>query len=276
MSMPSFSRRGIEAGTRERLEILHRDLTGPFEAAEAGRVWSLDSVRTQRLLAHLASKGWLVRIKRGLYATVPLGAAEPADWREDTWAVAVRSFTPCYIAGWSACEHWGLTEQIFRDIAIVTAQPVRKSPITIQGTDFHLKHRSEDRLFGTRIVWRDRIQVPVSDPSRTIVDILDEPHLGAGIRHVADVLETYFAGERRNDRLLLDYAERTGNRTIYKRLGYLMETLGIDVPDIVERCRSSLSTGLTFLDPTVRLAGRISKRWNLRVNVAIQGAGEPT
>ena len=276
MNIPSLYRRGIEAGTRERLEILHRDLTGPFEAAEAGRVWSLDSVRTQRLLAHLASKGWLVRIKRGLYATVPLGAVEPADWREDTWAVAVRSFTPCYIAGWSACEHWGLTEQVFRDIAIVTAQPVRRSPIAIQDTAFHLRHRSEDRLFGTRIVWRDRVQVPVSDPSRTIVDILDEPHLGAGIRHVADVLETYFAGEHRNDRLLLDYTERIGNRTIYKRLGYLMETLGIDVPDIVELCRSSLSTGLTFLDPTVHRAGRISKRWNLKVNVAVQGGGEPT
>ena len=276
MSISSLSRGGIEAGTRERLEILHRNISGPFEAAEAGRVWSLDSVRTSRLLAHLSSKGWLVRIKRGLYSTVPLGAVEPADWREDTWAVAVRSFTPCYIAGWSACEHWGLTEQIFRDIAIVTAQTVRKSPISIQGTDYHVKHRSEDKLFGTRIVWRDRVQVPVSDPSKTIVDILDEPHLGAGIRHVADVLETYFAGEHRNDRLLLDYAKRTANRTVYKRLGYLVETLCIDVPDIVEHCHSSLSTGLTFLNPTIHLAGRISKRWKLRVNVAIQGGGEPT
>jgi len=236
----------------------------------------MDLVRARRLLAHLAAKGWLVRVKQGLYATVPLGAAEPADWREDTWVVAVRSFTPCYIAGWSACEHWGLTEQIFRDIAIVTGQPVRKSPVAIQGTAFHLRHRSEDRLFGTRIVWRDRVQVPVSDPSRTIVDILDKPDLGAGIRHVADVIETYFAGEHRNERLLLEYAERAGNRTVYKRLGYLMETLGIDVPDVVERCRSSLSAGLTFLDPTVRRAGRISKRWNLRVNVEIKSGGEPT
>ena len=277
MTAPSSSiRRGIEAETRERLEVLHRNTTGSFKAAEAGRVWSMDLVRARRLLAHLAAKGWLVRVKQGLYATVPLGAAEPADWREDTWVVAVRSFTPCYIAGWSACEHWGLTEQIFRDIAIVTGQPVRKSPVAIQGTAFHLRHRSEDRLFGTRIVWRDRVQVPVSDPSRTIVDILDKPDLGAGIRHVADVIETYFAGEHRNERLLLEYAERAGNRTVYKRLGYLMETLGIDVPDIVERCRSSLSAGLTFLDPTLRRAGRISKRWNLRVNVEIKSGGEPT
>ncbi|HQO36906.1 MAG TPA: hypothetical protein PLG59_19745, partial [bacterium] len=94
--------------------------------------------------------------------------------------------------------------------------------------------------------------------------------------HVADVLETYFAGEHRNDHLLLDYVERNGNRTVYKRLGYLMEILGIEIPDIVERCRSSLSTGLTFLDPTVRRAGRISKRWNLRVNVSLQVGGEPT
>lgn len=272
---PNSTRRGIEAETRERLEALHRNIIGPFGAVEAGRVLGMDLVRSRRLLAHLAAKGWLVRVMRGLYAAVPLGAVEPADWREDTWVVAVRSFAPCYIAGWTACEHWGLTDQIFRDIAIVTAQPVRKSLVVVQDTAFRLTHRSKDSLFGTRVVWRERIKVPVSDPSKTVVDILDEPELGAGIRHVADVLETYFTGEHRDDRLLLDYAERTGNRTVYKRLGYLIETLAIEVPDIVECCRSSASTGLTFLDPTVRRAGRISKRWSLRVNVEIRRRGEP-
>jgi len=272
----SPSRKGLEAATRERLETLHRNTNGPFGVEEAGRVLGLDRVRARRLVAHLAETGWLVRIRRGLYATVPLGAVEPTDWREDTWTVAVRSFAPCYIAGWSACEYWGLTEQIFRDIAVVTAQPVRKNAVTIQGTAFRLRHRTEEMLFGTRIVWRDRVQVPVSDPSRTIVDVLDAPQLGAGIRHVADVLNNYFAGEHRDDRLLLDYAARVNNGTVYKRLGYLVESLGIDVPHVVETCRTSLSAGLTFLDPSVRRPGRISKRWNLRVNVAIRRGGEPS
>lgn len=233
----------------------------------------MDRVRARRLVAHLAESGWLVRIRRGLYATVPLGAAEPADWREDSWVVAVRSFAPCYIAGWSACEHWGLTEQVFRDVAVVTAKPVRRTSVTIQGTTFCLRHRSKGMLFGTRAVWRERVQTSVSDPSRAIVDILDAPRLGAGIRHVADVLCGYFAGEHRDDRLLLDYAARVNNGAVYKRLGYLVESLGLEAPHVVDACRTSLSAGLAFLEPGARRPGRISKRWNLRVNVEIRRVG---
>lgn len=85
----------------------------------------MDRVQARQLVAHLAQKGWLVLIRRGLYATVPLRAVEPSDWCADAWTIAVRSFSPCHIAGWSACEHWDLTEQEFRDIVIVTATAIR-------------------------------------------------------------------------------------------------------------------------------------------------------
>ena len=75
--------------------------------------------RTSRPLAYLAEREWLARIRRGLYAPVPLDAAIPSEWREDAWLVALHTFEPCYIGGWkscrlTACEHWHLTEQIFR------------------------------------------------------------------------------------------------------------------------------------------------------------------
>ena len=36
------------------------------------------------------------------------------------------------------------------------------------------------RLFGTTPLWREQVRVPVSDPTRTIVDVFDDPALGAG------------------------------------------------------------------------------------------------
>ena len=41
-------------------------------------------------------------------------------------------------------------------------------------------------LFGARIVWRDLVQVQVSDSSKTIINVLNAPQLGAGIHHMAD------------------------------------------------------------------------------------------
>ena len=81
----------------------------------------------------------------------------------DPWILIPRLFDPAYVAGWSAAEHWELTEQIFRSVCVVTG----------------------------RTVWRGGTKVQVSDPHRTIIDMLDEPSTGGGIRHVDDCLGVY-------------------------------------------------------------------------------------
>ena len=260
---------GIEEANRALLEQLHRDATGPFSIREAAKILAVDHRRAGRLLRYLAERGWLSRVRRGLYTTVPLGATEPSAWREDPWAIAVRVFAPCYIGGWSAAEHWSLTEQIFRSVAVMTARPIRASSVEIQNQAFRLKHVPENRQFGTAVVWRERIPINVSDSSRTILDILDDPAVGGGIRHVAAVLHEYWSGELRDEELLIDYTHRLANRTVFKRLGFLLEHFEIDAAGTIRACLDNLSTGLSALDPTVKRKGRIVKRWNLRVNVQL-------
>ncbi len=151
----------------------------------------------------------------------------------------------------------------------MTARPIRASSVEIQNQAFRLKHVPENRQFGTAVVWRERIRINVSDPSRTILDILDDPAVGGGIHHVAAVLHEYWLGEHRNEDLLLDYAHRLGNRTVFKRLGFLLEHFEIEASETIRACVNNLSSGLSALDPTVKRKGRIVKRWNLRVNVAL-------
>ena len=263
------ARQGIRAKNRERLERLHQTSSGPVTPAEAATALDLSPAEARRFLAYLAARGWLSRVRHGLYALVPLGASEPSEWREDPWIVAARTFDPCYIGGWTACEHWGLTEQVFRDIVVITASSTRQSRRVVQDVTFRLRHRRANELFGTRVEWRDQTKVLVSDPSRTVVDILDAPRLGGGVRHVADVLGNYFDHEDRDDRRLVEYAARLGNRTVFKRLGYLTEALGVRAPALITSCLERKSTGLSRLDPSVVTAGRIKKRWSLRVNVRV-------
>lgn len=260
---------GIERSNRALLERLHRYSTGPFGIQEAAKILAVDGRRAGRLLRYLAERGWLSRVRRGLYTTVPLGASEPSAWREDPWAVAARVFAPCYIGGWSAAEHWSLTEQVFRSVVVMTDRPVRASSVEIQDQPFRLKHVPEKRQFGTRVVWRERVRTTVSDPSRTLLDTLDDPAIGGGIRHGAAVLLGYWASEHCNEELLLSYARHLGNRTVFKRLGFLLEHLEIEAPESIEACLSSLSAGLSSLDPTVKRKGRIVKRWKLWVNVSL-------
>lgn len=267
---------GIGSANRAYLERLHRAGEDGFTVEEATEILGLDRPRTARLLGYLARRGWLARVRRGLYVPVPLDARRSGEWAADPWVVAERVFSPCYIGGWSACEHWGLTEQLFRAVLVVTAKHVRDRHPEIQGIAFRITVRQPDALFGTTAAWRGQVRVSVSNPTRTVVDLLDDPSLGGGIRTVADVLGEYMTGEHRDDALLVDYGDRLRSRALFKRLGYLIETGGVHAPELAAACAERRSAGVIALDPSVTAPGRIVRRWGVRDNVAVAGEGART
>ena len=261
---------GISKDNRRLLDLLNRKQKGPFKISDAVEILGVSYPKASRLLAYWTSRGWLARVRQGLYITVPLGALSPTERKEDPWVVVARIFEPCYIGGWSACEHWSLTEQIFKDIVVFTSQKVRERKIHIQDTLYIIKVVQKEKLFGTSIVWRQQTKAKVSDPSRTLIDILDDPSIGGGMRHIAEVVKQYFEGEYKDEAKLLEYIKRLNNRTVYKRLGYIIEVLNLISPHVIEICRLNLSKGYSTFDPTVSAKGRFLRRWNLRVNVTIE------
>lgn len=260
---------GITKENRKLLDLLNRQQKGPFTPQDAVEILGIDYTKSIRLLAYWTERGWLVRVRKGLYITVPLGSINPAERREDSWIIAASLFEPCYIGGWSACEHWGLTEQIFKDLVVITAHKIRERKISIQETPFILKRVQKEKIFGTKIVWRQQTKVKVSDPSRTLVDILDDPSIGGGMRHIAEIVSQYLEGEYKDTGKLFDYIKMINNRTVYKRLGYIVETLNLKYPSLIETCQANISKGYSLLDPTISAKGPFLRRWNLQVNVSI-------
>ena len=225
--------------------------------------------RTRRLLAHLAMQGWLTRVRHGLYATVPLSAEHPAGWPTDPWKVAASIMDSGYVGGWSALEHWDLTDQLFRDLLILSPSYSRKSIINISGGRLIAHPVPGGKIFGTRKLWRDTTSIDISDPTRTVADVLSRPHLGGGIRHVGEALNEYFFSQHRDDAALLNAIGLINVRTAYKRLGYLTESLQIEAEQIISACLDRKSKGYSWLDPSGIHTGSISKRWNLKINANI-------
>ena len=226
---------------------------------------ALDISRTEagKLLWRWMKQGWLRRVGRGAYLPVPIEMLASAHVLDDPWILVPGLFSPAYVGGRSAAEHWDLTEQIFNDIVVLTGRPVRRKFPRHHGVRFSLKHISEDRIFGTGAIWRGNSKILVSDVHRTIIDMLDDPALGGGIQHVADCLSVYLTSRNRDDNMLLSYASRLGNGAVFKRLGYLAERHP-DGAELVEPCRERLTTGHAKLDPALE-APRLITRWKLRV-----------
>lgn len=266
--------KGISAKNRALLGSLHSGTSGPFAIDEAVEILGRPRDQTRQLLASLAAGGWLNRIRRGIYSCVPLGYESDRNWFEDPWVVVSKVLAPeYYVGGWSACEHWEFTDQTFRTTMAFTTRKLRRREFTLGGMKYVVIRTSRSRLFGLRDVPVGDVTVHASDPTRTVLDALDSPRSSGGIRPTLEAVSEYFSGPLRNDRLLSDYSMRFGNRTVYKRLGYLIETLGIDAADLLAECRCRLSAGVSLLDPDLPADGPILSRWNLRINSAAMAHG---
>jgi predicted transcriptional regulator of viral defense system len=259
--MTNFS--GIGKQSRRRLATILEESKGTFTVEEASGILRLPAKETAKALARWVNQGWLVRLRRGLYAPVTLDSTTPMAAIDDPWIIAQRIFSPCYIGGWSAAEHWGLTEQIFRTVVVFTSRPIRNRREEVQGIQFWVKKVTDDKLYGARTVWRGQNKILVSDPGKTVVDMLDDPVIGGGIRIVEDILKEYLrSATPSNLAELLAYAERTGNGAIFKRLGFLFERIQPDNQKFLRACRKQLTRGNAKLDPSLP-AEKLVTRWHL-------------
>jgi predicted transcriptional regulator of viral defense system len=57
---------------------------------------------TGQFLERLTEKGWILRIKRGLYVTVPLSAGKEANPQIHEFLIAMQLISPAAIAYWTA------------------------------------------------------------------------------------------------------------------------------------------------------------------------------
>lgn len=227
------------------------------------RALNLDRTSAAQRLARWRQQGWLSRVGRGAYVAAAIDTLGAERTVDDPWILVPALYAPCYIGGRTAAEHWGLTEQIFKDVVVMTTQAVRARQQVRQGVTFTLKHVHPRKLFGTKSVWRHQTRVPVSDVHRTIIDLLDDPAIGGGIQHVAECLGAYLRRDDRNDAKLIDYAAELGNGAVFKRLGFLAESQP-GAEKLVRVCAERMSGGHADLDPAL-LGTRIVSKWRLRV-----------
>jgi len=253
---------GLGKLERERLTQIIRRSRGIISVKEAAEILSLQPPEVAKMLSRWSEKGWVSRVRRGVYLPVPIEAQTPDISIEDPWAVAERLFSPCYIGGWSAAEYWDLTEQIHRTLIILTGQKPKKRKISIRNINFWLRTVPKKAMFGLRPIWRGQIKVDVSDPSRTIIDLMDDPTLGGGLRPTAEIFLNYLKSNNKDMALLLNYAEKLGNGAVFKRLGFLTEKLAPHEKETIEACLRKLTQGNAKLDPSIP-AKRLVTRWKL-------------
>ncbi|MGB3863730.1 MAG: type IV toxin-antitoxin system AbiEi family antitoxin [Candidatus Aminicenantaceae bacterium] len=219
------------------------------------------------ILHSLSKKKWILALKGGLYAIVPLdiGIRGAEDFIVHDFIIASHLTRPYYIAFWSALNYHGLSDQIPKSVFIATNKA--KKALAILNTEFVFVQISKNKFTGIEKIDVESQRVNISNVNKTIADCLDHPEHSGGIEEVARAI--YFNHEELNFKKIKDYALKMRNITILKRICYILEKTGLmeEYEDVFKGLQ--LTKGYSKFDTLSRKKGKYNEKWKLIVNVDI-------
>lgn len=246
------------------LSVLARRNLNIFEIGQARKILKGNP---KKVMSYLIKKKWVLSLKKGLYAIVPLDIGEKGaeDFIVHDFIIASHLVKPYYIGFWSALNYFGLSEQIPKSVFVATTLARKK--LHIINTEFVFIKLSKSRFFGIEEIEIEGKKVNISDVNKTIADCLDHPEYSGGIEEIARAI--YFNHKELDFRKIKEYALRIKNITILKRLGFILEKIGLleEYKDIFRNIK--LTKGYSKLDTLSLKKGRHSEKWKLLANVDI-------
>ncbi len=140
---------------------------------------------------------------------------------------------------------------------------VRKKEVTKGSHKYIVRYVPSTYFFGLHAEWIKQDKVLISDPHKTVIDfanfITDFDLFG-----LADLFKEYLRSEYRNLDILLSYAAQSTNRTVYKRIGFLLELYEPNAVNHIALCLQNISKGPSKLSPQT-VYDVYNKKWHLRV-----------
>jgi len=206
----------------------------------------------------------LIPLKPGLYLYIPEGYEE--NWTTSNFWIGANLVEPYAISFWSALNHWGLTEQLPNITYIETTKRMRSNQRKVLNNEYRFVRLSKKRLFGITRIWVANHQVNITDPEKTLADCLAFPEHGGGISEAAKGLYNYTKENKLNN--LVSYTQKMGQPAL-KRLGYLLELLGISSNEDLEKIKRLVNNpNPAILEPLLPCINvKWSSEWKLRANV---------
>jgi predicted transcriptional regulator of viral defense system len=225
------------------------------------------------LLAYHRKEGHIVRIRRGLYYSIPTGF-DKNSYAIDQYLIASKMTDDAIISHHAALQLHGIANSVRFEYTFLTThadirtlkhegciyKPILQpdSLITAKKTNFSIQTL-------------DRLGMPtlITSLERTLVDILDRPDLSGGWEEIFRAFEsvTYI-----QTGIMIEYAKLLDNATTSAKLGFLLEQyrdqLMITDKQINQLHKMSPRTP-HYMDRRKRSNGKVLSDWNLIVPIEI-------
>ena len=238
-----------------------------FNFAEASQALpDSNDAAIRKLLSDMTKRGLLMRLKEGVYYIIPYEQDSDSfipDWH--VLAACLVGDANYYIGYYSALQIHNLITQPSLKEQIVVSRHIRPSEIEIKKVPFQFIYHNEKHFFGKQKIWIDSFnKVYCSDLEKTFIDCLFKPDYAGGIVEIAKAI--YASKDKIKWDKLIDYAIKFDSQAVIKRLGFLLETLGIG-QEITDELQKIKSSSYTLLDTELPQTGKRISRWNIQQNL---------
>lgn len=226
---------------------------------------------TQReLLAYHLKRHHILRIKRGLFASVPAPFRQVVDnFPVDPYLVAGRIREDAVIGYLSALDFHGVSYSLHHHYYFMSKSVI--APFEFNEDEFvclsfpkALTERQEVN-FEVLSVDRQGLNIHVTSLERTIVDVLDRPNYSGGWEEIWRSAEHISI---LNLDKMIEYANLLNNASTIAKLGFFLEEfkeqLLVD-EGALSYLEAKKPTGIHYLERSKRESGKHIPRWNLVV-----------
>ncbi|MBI5064844.1 hypothetical protein HZA97_01280 [Candidatus Woesearchaeota archaeon] len=198
-----------------------------------------NSQYVKRLLHNLAKEELIYRIERGKYTC-----------QKDVMSFASNIKIPAYISLWTALKHHNLIQQQPFDIFVMTKSYKR----SINFNGIWIRFIVTKHMFGYKKERYHDFDIFIAEKEKAIIDCM---LYKIPLEEVTNVLKT----KEIDCKKLALYAKMTKNKSLIKRLGYLLEKIKKSTFGL-----KALDNNYIHLDYSNKRKGIKNKRWKLIIN----------
>ncbi len=229
------------------------------------RLFNFSPEDRKQLVFRLKKKKIFTPIKRGVYVFSPLESGPEGRGVDELLIPPLFFPKKNYYIGYSTMfNYFGLTEQLFQTVYVLNTS-VRVKKI-ICGISYKFIRVPENRMFGLETIKVKETDVNISSKERTLIDLLYFNKPVGGITSAIAIFTQVVKEGECDTKKLIEYAARFPNITTRKRIGVILEGLGISEAILRPLAKSVERTAISSLNGTRK--GQLNKKWMAIINAS--------
>ncbi len=234
-------------------------------AEELDSMFKLSAVDRAKIVSRLKKKNILAPMKRGLYVFSPLESGPSGRGVDELLIPSFYFPKNNYYIGYSTMfNYYGFTEQIFQTLYVLNTSFNKKK--VILGIAFKFLKVPQGRMYGIKKIDIKGRSVMISDKERTLIDLLYFNKSVGGVSAASEIFKKMIQDKKCDVKKLINYAAKFPNVTIRKRIGVLLELLGINDAELSPLIKSVKNTAISSLGKARK--GVLSTKWRVIIDVS--------